>query len=115
MNWDFLNNIIYENPEQGLIVLDQITNKNRFEFYIQSVKIDEGCAIPTYFHVAYGNVDFPELLIQLTYWTSYLYPNCQNGVRVPHVIKMAEKLAYITAKFTQSELNNELSNQLPFI
>ena len=99
----------HKNPEQGLIVLDQVTNIKRFE-YIQPQKVNIGSATPTYFHVAYGNMEKPELLIQLTYWTTYLYSNWQNAVRVPHVIKMAEKLAYMTAKFTQSELNDKLSD-----
>ena len=103
------NNGIYKNPEQGLIILDQITNNNKFEFYIQPQKVNIGSATPTYFHVPYGNMNFPEILIQLTYWTTYLYSNWQNAVRVPHVIKMAEKLAYMTAKFTLSELNEKLS------
>ena len=60
-------------------------------------------------------MDYPELLIQLTYWTTYLYSNWQNSVRVPHVIKMAEKLSYMTAKVTQSALNEKLSEQQAFL
>ena len=105
----------HKNPEQGLVILDQITNYKKFEFYIQPQKVNLGSATPTYFHVPYGNMDFPELLIRLTYWTTYLYPNWQNAVRVPHVIKMAEKLAYMTAKFTRAELNENLSEKQSFL
>ena len=105
----------YKNPEQGLIVLDQITNLKRFEFFIQPQKVNIGSATPTYFHAAYGNMDFPELLIQLTYWSTYIYPNWQNAVRVPHVIKMAEKLAAMTAKFTGNILNKNLSEKQSFL
>ena len=105
----------YKNPEQGLIVLDQITNIKRFEFFIQPQKVNIGSATPTYFHAAYGNMNFPELLIQLTYWTTYIYPNWQNAVRVPHVIKMAEKLATMTAKFTQSKLSENLYDTQSFL
>ena len=105
----------HKNPEQGLIVLDQITNKKKFEFFIQPQKVNIGSATPTYFHVPYGDMDYPELLIQLTYWTTYLYSNWQNSVRVPHVIKMAEKLSYMTAKVTQSALNEKLSEQQAFL
>ena len=108
-------NQLYKNPEQGLIVLDQVTNKNRFEFYLQPQKVNIGSATPTYFHVAYGNMDFPELLIKLTYWTTFIYPNWQNSIRVPHILKMAEKLAIVTAKFTQSNLNEELSDTQAFL
>ena len=105
----------HKNPEQGLIVLDQITNKKKFEFFIQPQKVNIGSATPTYFHVPYGNMKFPELLILITYWTTYLYPNWQNSVRVPHVIKMAEKLAYMTAKYTLSETNEKLSDMQSFL
>ena len=95
----------YKNPEQGLIILDQITNLNRFEFFIQPQLVNIGSATPTYFHV----------LIKLTYWTTYIYPNWQNAVRIPHVLKMAEKLSSMTAKFTQSSLNEELSDKQSFL
>ena len=55
------------------------------------------------------------LLIQLTYWTTYIYPNWQNAVRVPHVVKLAEKLAGMTAKFTQSKLNENLFDTESFL
>ena len=106
---------LYKNPEQGLIILDQVTNKNRFEFYLQPQKVNIGSATPTYFHAAYGNMDFPELLIKLTYWTTFIYPNWQNSIRVPHVLKMAEKLAIMTASFTKSTLNEELSDTQAFL
>ena len=106
---------LYKNPEQGLIILDQVTNKSRFEFYLQPQKVNIGSATPTYFHVAYGNMGFPELLIKLTYWTTFIYPNWQNSIRVPHVLKMAEKLAIMTASFTKSTLNEELSDTQAFL
>ena len=110
-----INKGLHKNPEQGLVVLDQITNYKKFEFYIQPQKVNIGSATPTYFHVPYGNMDYPELLIQLTYWTTYLYANWQNAVRVPHVIKLAEKLSSMAAKFTKSELNENLSEQQSFL
>ena len=106
----------YKNPKQGLVILDQITNLNRFEFFIQPQLVNIGSATPTYFHVAYGDLVLPkELLIKLTYWTTYIYPNWQNAVRIPHVLKMAEKLSSVTAKFTQSALNEDLSDKQSFL
>ena len=105
----------FKNPEQGLIIFDQITNINRFEFYIQPQKVNIGSATPTYFHVAYGNMGLPPILIQITYWTTYIYPNWQNAIRVPHAIKLAEKLASMTAKFTQSKLNEKLFDTQSFL
>ena len=105
----------FKNPEQGLIIFDQITNIKRFEFYIQPQKVNIGSATPTYFHVAYGNMSQPSLLIQLTYWTTFIYPNWQNAIRIPHVLKLAEKLANMTANFTQSKLNEKLFDTQSFL
>ena len=105
----------YKNPEQGLIVLDEVTNKKRFEFFIQPQKVNSGSATPTYFHVAYGNMEFPEILLQLSYWTTYIYQNWQNAVRIPHVLKMAEKLANMTAQYTRAKLNENLSDKQSFL
>ena len=110
-----INQQLYKNPEQGTIIFNTITNKNKFEFYIYPHEVNMGTTIPTYFHVAFGNMDFPELLINLSYWTTYLYPNWQNSIKVPHVIKLAEKLAYMGAKYTRSELNKSLSDSLSFL
>ena len=109
------DNSNYKNPEQGLIALDEITNKNRFEFFIQPQKVNSGSATPTYYHVAYGNMEFPEILMQLSYWTTYIYQNWQNAVRIPHVLKMAEKLANMTAQYTRANLNDNLSDTQSFL
>ena len=37
----------YKNPEGGLLVLDDVTNKNFFEFYIQPQKVTGGSATPS--------------------------------------------------------------------
>ena len=60
-------------------------------------------------------MDFPELLIKLTYWTTFIYPNWQNSIRVPHVLKMAEKLANMTAQYTRANLNDNLSDKMSFL
>ena len=98
----------YKNPEGGLLVLDGVTNRNFFEFYIQPQKVTGGSATPSCYHVAYGNLDFPEIIPKLTYDLCHLYSNWQGAVRVPHVLKSAEKLSKMTAKYTLGELNEKL-------
>ena len=102
----------YKNPEPGLVVLNKITNLNKFEFYLQPQKVTQGSATPTSFHAIYGNMNIPELLIKLTYWTTYIYPNWQNSVRIPHVLKIAEKYSYMTAKFTRKRNKDNLEDFL---
>ena len=99
----------YQNPEAGLLVLNGVTNRNLFEFYIQPQQVTGGSATPSCFTVAYGNFNFPEIIPKLTFDLCHLYSNWQGAVRVPHVLKSAEKLSKMTAKYTEAELNENLS------
>ena len=98
----------YTNPGSGLLVIDGVTNRNFFEFYIQPQEVTQGSATPTCFHVAYGNLDFPEIIPKFTFDLCHIYSNWQGTVRIPNVIKSAEKLSKMTAKYTKDELNPNL-------
>jgi aubergine-like protein len=99
----------YENPEGGLLVLNGVTNRNFYEFYIQPQQVTGGSATPSCFTVAYGNMDYPEIIPKLTFDLCHLYSNWQGTIRIPHVLKSAEKLSKMTAKYTEKELNEGLS------
>ena len=99
----------YKNPDGGLLVLSGVTNRDLFEFYIQPQQVTGGSATPSCFTVAYGNMDFPEIIPKLTFDFCHLYSNWQGTVRVPHVLKLAEKLSKMTAKYTEAELHKNLS------
>ena len=98
----------YINPGAGLLVSDGVISKNRFEFFIQPQQVTGGSATPTRFHVAYGNMNFPEIIPKFTYDLCHIYSNWQGTVRTPNVIKAAEKLSKMTVKTTQDELNENL-------
>ena len=98
----------YYNPESGLLVTDGITNRNHFEFYIQPQEVTGGSATPTCFHVAYGDLNFPEMIPKFTFDLCHIYSNWQGTVRIPNVIKSAEKLSKMTAKYKLDELNTNL-------
>ncbi len=51
----------------------------------------------------------PEIIPKLTFDLCHLYSNWQGTIRVPHVLKAAEKLSKMTAKYTGEELNHGLS------
>ena len=99
----------FVNPEGGLLVLNGVTNRNFYEFYIQPQKVTGGSATPSCFSVAYGNMNCPEIIPKLTFDLCHLYSNLQGTIRVPHVLKAAEKLSKMTAKYTGEELNHGLS------
>ena len=99
----------YSNPGEGLLILDGVTNRNFFEFYIQPQFVPQGAsATPSCFHVAYGDLEFAEMIPKFTFDLCHLYSNWQGTVRVSHVLKAAEKLSKITAKYTLGELNENL-------
>ena len=99
----------YCNPGAGLLVIDGITQSDKFEFFIQPQQVTGGSATPTRFYVAYGNMDFPEIIPKFTYDLCHIYSNWQGTVRIPNVIKAAEKLSKITVKSTKEELNEKLN------
>ena len=99
---------VYTNPGSGLLVIDGVTNRNFFEFYIQPQEVTQGSATPTCFHVAYGNLDIPEMIPKFTFDLCHIYSNWQGIVRIPNVIKAAEKLSKMTAKYKLESLNDEL-------
>ena len=103
-----IENDDYYNPYSGLLVLDGITNRNFFEFYIQPQEVTEGSSTPSCFHVAYGNLNFPEMIPKFTFDLCHLYSNWKGAIRIPHVLKNAEKLSKMTAKYTREELNPNL-------
>ena len=96
----------FENPRTGLLIIDGITNRNFFEFYIQPQEVTQGTATPTCFHVAYGNLNFPEFIPKFTYDLCHIY--WQGTIAIPNAIKAAEKLSKMIIKYTNSELNENL-------
>ena len=98
----------FENPDKGLLMMNDITRCDFFEFYLQSHEIEKGTITPVCYHVAYGNMGFPEIIPKLTYDLCYMYSNFEGSIRVPHVMRAAAKLAKITAKYTLEELHPSL-------
>lgn len=84
---------IYSNPDSGLLIVNDLVEKDIFEFYIQPQKVNQGTATPTNFHVAYGNLNIPSYIPKITYDLCYMYSNWRGPVRVPAPLKNAEKLA----------------------
>ncbi len=53
-------------------------------------------------------MDFPEIIPKFTYDLCHIYSNWQGTVRIPNLIKAAEKLSKMTVKTTQNDLNEKL-------
>ena len=48
------------------------------------------------------------MIPKFTFDLCHLYSNWQGSIRIPHVIKCAEKLSKMTAKYKLNELNKKL-------
>jgi hypothetical protein len=109
------NKFKYENPQPGLLVMEDVVSPNLFEFFIQPQQVTGGTATPTLYHVAYGNINDPTFVPKLTFDLCYQYPNWQGPVRVPGPLKNAEKLCKMTAKYTKKQLHVDLRGSLAYL
>ena len=98
---------IYENPEKGFIILNGVTHKNNFEFYIQTKNNSNQEDSITNYHVYYGNLDFFEFIPLITFNLCHIYSNCFEAIKVPNVLKNAEKLLKIIS-IVKKPLNENL-------
>jgi aubergine-like protein len=96
----------YINPDCGLLAFEGLVDNSIFEFYIQPQKVVSGCASPTHFHVAFGNLDCPSLIPKLTFDLCFLYSNWRGPVRVPAPLKYAEKLSKVLPKLHMNVKNS---------
>ena len=89
------DNRSYANPKSGLIIDECITQKNKFEFYIQPQFVNQGTATPSHYQVMctyQHNDDILKLeqLEKLTFYLCYYYFTWAGAIREPGALKMAE-------------------------
>ena len=85
----------YANPKSGLIIDECVTQKNKFEFYIQPQFVNQGTATPSHYQVmcTYQHTDDIlklEQLEKLTFYLCYYYFTWAGAIREPGTLKMAE-------------------------
>jgi aubergine-like protein len=102
------NQTKFANPAPGFLMFKEVTNPNLFEFYMQPQQVTGGSATPTCYNVHCGDLNQPEMIMYLTYGLCQMYANWQDPVRIPNVIKNAEKLSKMTAKYTKDTLHQNL-------
>jgi len=102
------NQTKFANPAPGFLMFKEVTNPNLFEFYMQPQQVTGGSATPTCYNVHCGDLNQPEMIMYLTYGLCQMYANWQGPVRIPNVIKNAEKLSKMTAKYTKDSLHHNL-------
>ena len=83
----------YLNPKSGLVVDDYVTQKNKFEFYLQPQFVNQGTATPSHYQVMYydenDNTLNMENLQKLTFFLTYYYWTWHGAIRIPAVLKFS--------------------------
>ncbi|EAR84853.1 piwi-like Twi9p protein (macronuclear) [Tetrahymena thermophila SB210] len=103
------------NPPSGTIVASELT-QNNFEFFMAAQNCNSGVCTPTKYTCLFNNTNLKEdQFWQLTYFQTFNYYNWQGPIRVPAVMKYAEKLAKFTSETLEGVANNELINSLYYI
>ena len=100
------------NPKSGLCVDSEVTQRDKYEFYIQPQYVNQGTATPCHYQVLYEDKDSSEpnnnLKIEqlqlLSFYLSFYYWTWAGAVRVPGALK----LATTAMDFFSKHLNGKL-------
>ncbi len=102
------------NPKSGFIIDESVTQKNKFEFYIQPQFVNQGTATPSHYQVmcAYQHSDDIlklEQLERITFYLCYYYFTWSGAIREPGTLKMAETALDFSSKcFDEKNMLNYL-------
>ena len=100
------------NPKSGLIIDEDVTQKNRFEFFMQPQFVNQGTATPCHYQVmgTYQHSDDKlklEQLERITFYLCYYYFTWSGAIREPGTLKMAETALDFSSKCL---VENNISN-----
>jgi aubergine-like protein len=102
----------YFNPKSGLCVDSAVTQKDKYEFYIQPQFVNQGTATPCHYQVLYedrdknndeNNLKLEELQL-LSFYLSFYYWTWAGAVRVPGALKLATTAMDFFSKHLGSKL-----------
>ena len=102
----------YFNPKSGLVIDENVTQKDKYEFYIQPQFVNQGTATPCHYQVMYYDKDEHntendlkiENLQKLSFYLSFYYWTWSGAIREPGALKMAGTLS----DFTRNVLKNNI-------
>ena len=103
----------YSNPKSGLCVDTSVTQKDKYEFYIQPQFVNQGTATPCHYQVLYEDKDEKESnnnikmeqLELLSFYLSFYYWTWAGAIRVPGALKLATTAMNFFSKHLESRLN----------
>ena len=109
---DNIGNRSYSNPKSGLIIDENVIQRNRFEFFIQPQFVNQGTATPCHYQVmcAYQHSEDLlklEQLERITFYLCYYYFTWAGAIREPGTLKMAETALDFSSKcFAENNVFN---------
>ena len=89
---------VFFNPKSGLIVDDNVTQKNKYEFYLQPQYVNEkqGTATPCHYQIMHYDEDPNEEnnlkienLEKLSFYLCFYYWTWSGSIRMPYLLKMS--------------------------
>ena len=108
------------NPPNGCIIDRTLVEKSGtgtedkiFDFFMTPASANQGCVLPTHFHVPLNESNFTKLDIQqLTYSLCHFYFNWAGPIKVPAPCQYAHKIAefYMTIGATRGKKKNQQRN-----
>lgn len=97
------------NPEGGLVVIDDVVKTDRANFFLVAQKVTQGTANPTHYEVMYNDTAYKlEDLIQIAYQFTFGYSNWMGPVKVPAPVQYAHKQAALIGVTQDDVVNPEL-------
>ena len=105
-----LNGTKFLNPKSGLCVDSMVTQKDKYEFYIQPQFVNQGTATPCHYQVLYEDPDSEvnlkvEQLQLLSFYLSFYYWTWAGAIRVPGALKLATTAMTFYSKYLGNKLN----------
>jgi len=86
----------YFNPKSGLIVDDNVTHKNKYEFYLQPQFVNQGTATPCHYQIMHYDKDQNEEnnlkiedLEKLSFYLCFYFWTWSGSIRMPYLLKMS--------------------------
>ena len=101
-NSDFVQNI-----PVGTIIDSNITNKDKYDFYLNSAESRQGTCSSTHYTVLYDDTKLKAIQIyKLTYYLAYLSYNTTKSIKVPAPLYFVSR----RNKFTSESLRGDIVN-----
>ena len=96
-----------------MCVDSKVTQKNKYEFYLQPQYVNQGTATPCHYEVLYQDLDNENIennikmenLQKLSFYLSFYYWTWSGAVRVPGVLKLSTTAIEYYSKCLKNKLN----------